>query len=56
MTNKALLFCTLAVTLAIFSISMVPMTPAPISNPATASTSPVHSLTGVSFHSVSAGF
>lgn len=56
MTNKALLFCTLAVTLAIFSISMVPMSPAPIPNFATVSTSPAHSLTGVSFHTVSAGF
>jgi hypothetical protein len=55
MTNKALLFCVLAVSLAVFSISMAPMAPAPVPSQTTVQ-SPVHSLTGVSFHTTSAGF
>jgi hypothetical protein len=55
MTNKALLFCVLAVSLAVFSISMAPMLPTPAPGQ-TMVQSPVHSLTGVSFHTMSAGF
>jgi hypothetical protein len=55
MTNKGLLFCVLAVSLAVFSISMAPMTPVPVPGQ-TMAQSPAHSLTGMSFHTMSAGF
>lgn len=56
MTNKALMFCALAVSLAVFSISMAPMAPAPTQSRITVQALPIHSLTGVSFHTVAAGF
>ena len=56
MTNKALLFCALAMSLAVFSISMAPISPMPIENRTTVQDLPIHSLTGVSFHVVSTGF
>lgn len=58
MTDRTIWFCTLAIALAVVSVSMVPphksaAAPAPIM---TSQLTPVHSLTGISFHSVTAGY
>lgn len=57
MTNRTVLFCALALSLALISISMVPSgTVVRAAAPGVAGQPmPIHSLTGVSFHSV-AGF
>jgi len=54
MTDRSIFFCVLALSLALISLSMVPSH----SNPSAAMRvaadlpTPIHSLTGVSFHSV----
>ena len=57
MTNHTVLFCALALSLALISIAMIPN--GAVSRVATPNMTdqpmPIHSLTGVSFHSV-AGF
>jgi hypothetical protein len=58
MTNRTMLFCALALSLAALSISMVPGTPAGHAVPQISVTpvSAMHSLTGVAFHSVAPGY
>jgi hypothetical protein len=57
MTNNTVLFCVLALSLALISLAMVPSHAVSRSAAAglTEQATPIHSLTGVSFHSV-AGF
>lgn len=56
MTNRTIWVCALAVSLVVFSVSMVPnhgaSAPAPMR---VSQLTPIHALTGVAFHSV-AGF
>lgn len=58
MTNRTMLFCALAISLAVISISMVPGNRAVHATPQMSAThvSPMHVLTGVSFHSVGPGY
>ncbi|HEX4105106.1 MAG TPA: hypothetical protein VHX92_02630 [Rhizomicrobium sp.] len=56
MTNHTVLFCALALSLALISLAMVPNSAPRAATLAMADQPvPIHSLTGVSFHSV-AGF
>jgi hypothetical protein len=56
MTNHTVLFCALALSLALISIAMVPGVVSRAAAPGLSDQpTPIHSLTGVSFHSV-AGF
>lgn len=57
MTRQSMLFSVLAISLAVMSLSMAPRPLAPVSSEAiVASASPLHSLTGVAFHSMSIGY
>jgi hypothetical protein len=51
-----MLFCVLAVSLAVMSVSMAPKPLPPIAPQSVASVTPVHALTGVAFHAVSGAF
>lgn len=57
MTRQSILFSVLAISLAVMSLSMVPKPLTPVSSTAMmASAGPLHSLTGVAFHSMSIGY
>ena len=58
MMDRTIWFCALAISLAVISVSMVPphksvATTAPV---VISQLTPVHSLTGISFHSVGPGY
>ena len=58
MTDRAIWFCTLAIALAVISLSMVPShkSAAAVVPLMTSQLTPDHSLTGISFHSVTGGY
>lgn len=57
MTRQSIMFSALAICLAVMSLSMAPRPMPPLSSPAMAvSASPLHSLTGVAFHSMPMGY
>ncbi|MGH6828241.1 MAG: hypothetical protein ACREFW_04965 [Rhizomicrobium sp.] len=58
MTNRTMLICAVALSLAVLSMAVVPASHAVHRDTQSAVTqfSPMHSLTGISFHSVAPGY
>lgn len=57
MARQSIFFSVLAIGLAVMSLSMAPKPLPAVSSPGTvASASPLHSLTGATFHSMSIGY